>query len=178
MSYTCSINKPNNTAQATNLTTMRVDLGNHKNSGNITEIQASYKSKVKASERVKISSSRDAYQTLMYAYEADKIEMREEFIIILLNRANKILGWVQISEGGVSGTVADSKLIFGIALQMQASAMILSHNHPSGNLKPSDTDIKTTDKLKESGQILDIPILDHLICTPEGYTSMADEGLL
>ena len=157
---------------------MKIDLTNHNNSGNITEIQASYKSKVKPSERAKISSSKDAYQVLMNAYDQDKIEMREEFIIILMNRANKVLGWVQVSEGGVSGTVVDSKIIFGIALQMQASAIILSHNHPSGNLKPSEADYTTTKKLKKAGEIMDIPILDHLICTTEGYTSMADEGTL
>ena len=155
---------------------MRVELDNYNNSGNITEIQATYKAKVKPSERAKISSSRDTYQVLMNAFDQDKIEMREEFIIILLNRANKVLGWVQISSGGVSSTVADVKLIFGIALQMQASAIILSHNHPSGNLKPSQADYDTTKKLKQAGVIMDIPILDHLICTPEGYTSMADEG--
>ena len=89
-----------------------------------------------------------------------------------------IIGKHEISKGGVSGTVADSKIIFKLAIENLASAIILCHNHPSGNLKPSDTDIKTTDKLKKAGLIMDIPILDHIIIADNGYCSLADEGLL
>ncbi len=101
----------------------------------------------------------------------------EEFWILLLNRANEILRPVQISTGGVSGTVADPKLIFKQAIEHLASAMILFHNHPSGNLTPSQADKDLTRKLKDAGRLLDIPVLDHLIFTDKAYLSFADEGL-
>ena len=89
-----------------------------------------------------------------------------------------IIGRHEISKGGVSGTIADSKIIFKLAIENLASAIILCHNHPSGNLNPSETDIRTTDKLKNAGQIMDIPVLDHIIIADVGYYSLADEGLL
>lgn len=102
----------------------------------------------------------------------------EEFWVILLNRANGIMKKVQISSGGVAGTVADPKLIFKHALENLASALILVHNHPSGQLKPSAADMALTKKLQEAGKVLDLPILDHLIFTDNGYYSFADEGML
>ena len=123
----------------------------------------------------KITSSRDVYAIL-----GPRLEDlgHEEFWILLLNRANMIIGRHEISKGGVSGTVADSKIIFKHALENLASSIILCHNHPSGNLKPSEADIKTTEKLKQAGVIMDIPILDHIIVADSGYFSLADEGLL
>lgn len=102
----------------------------------------------------------------------------EEFWILLLSRNNKVLAKELISKGGLSGTVADPKIIFGIALQHQASAIILAHNHPSGNLKPSHEDISLTQKLSQAGKILDIKVLDHLIFTDDGFYSFADEGVM
>ena len=102
----------------------------------------------------------------------------EEFWVLLLNRGNQILERVNISKGGVSQTVVDSKIIFKMAIDKLASSIILCHNHPSGNLKPSDADIQLTKKLKEAGRILDLPILDHLIFADNTYFSFADEGLL
>lgn len=102
----------------------------------------------------------------------------EEFWILLMNRANKIIGKKNVSKGGVSGTVADAKLIFKPAIEKLASSVILCHNHPSGNLKPSDADLKLTAKLKEAGKCLDIPVLDHLIIGDNAYFSFADEGIL
>lgn len=132
----------------------------------------------KSAEIVKnqsITSSQDVYNE-MVAYLLDKSV--EEFWVLLLNRANKILKKVQISRGGVSGTVVDPKVVFKAALEQLASAMILVHNHPSGTLKPSNEDITITRKLKEAGKLLDIPVLDHLIFTDNGYVSFRDEGLL
>ena len=97
---------------------------------------------------------------------------------MLLNRANKVLGIYPVSKGGVSGTLVDPKLIFSVALKCNASSIILAHNHPSGNLFPSENDKELTQKLKSAGNFLDIKVLDHLIITPEGYFSFADEGLL
>jgi DNA repair protein RadC len=97
---------------------------------------------------------------------------------LLLNRGNKIIREVQVSEGGFSGTVADPKKIFKIALENNASAIILCHNHPSGNIQPSDADIKLTHKLKNAGEMLDLQVLDHIILGDEKYYSFADEGTL
>lgn len=106
------------------------------------------------------------------------MEFKEEFYIILLNRANQVLGWYKVSEGGMSGTVVDPKLIFSIALKGLSSSLILAHNHPSSNLKPSNEDINLTKRLKEAGALLEIPVLDHLILTTDGYYSFGDEGMM
>lgn len=126
-------------------------------------------------ERVQISTSRDVYQALLPQF-ADL--NHEEFWIVLLNRANKITSKHLISKGGQAGTVADPKIIFNTALQNHAAYIMLAHNHPSGNLKPSQADLDLTRKLKAAGQLLDIPILDHLIITDNGFLSFADEGIL
>ena len=125
--------------------------------------------------RVTIGSSRDIYQLVRPALQDLP---HEEFWVILLNRANVVMRQEKISSGGVAGTVADPKLIFKHALENLASSLILVHNHPSGNRQPSRADISLTKKLKEAGNFLDLPILDHLIYTDNGYFSFADEGLL
>ena len=102
----------------------------------------------------------------------------EEFWILLLNRSNKVIDKKQISSGGVSGTVVDPKMLFRIAIQLLASSMVLCHNHPSGNIKPSEADIKLTKQLREAGKFLEIPILDHIIITDSGFFSFADEGMM
>ncbi|MBL4593472.1 MAG: JAB domain-containing protein [Flavobacteriales bacterium] len=145
--------------------------------GNVTEITINYRNKVKLTKAPQVCCSYDAYQILKKAW-SDRIEHIEEFVILLLNRANKVLGLVKISQGGMSETVADSRIIFQAALVASASGIILSHNHPSGNLKPSLNDLQLTNKLKKIGYQMDLPILDHLIITPVSYFSFADEGLL
>lgn len=102
----------------------------------------------------------------------------EEFWILLLNKANKVLEKILVSKGGLASTIADPKIIFKAALDHQAANVILAHNHPSGNLKPSNPDISLTKKLVEGAKILDLAILDHVILTDKGYFSFADEGLL
>jgi DNA repair protein RadC len=96
----------------------------------------------------------------------------------LLNKANEIVAREKLSTGGMAGTVADVKMAFKIALDAKASAIIAVHNHPSGNLKPSEADIILTKKLKDAGRILDLPLLDHLIVSERGYYSFADEGAI
>lgn len=126
-------------------------------------------------EKVRITSSNDIYQLI----KPELMDLqKEEFWIILLNRANRLIKKEQISSGGVSGTVADPKIIFKAALEQYASSIILVHNHPSGNLKPSQADINLTKKMKDAGVLLEIPILDHIIFSNEGYLSFADESLL
>ena len=144
---------------------------------NLAEIEVSYKTTVKASERRKITTSKDA-EAIFREIWSSGMEFKEEFYILLLNRANKVLGWYKVSEGGMSGTVVDPKLIFSIALKGLASSIAISHNHPSGNLKPSEQDIALTNKLKQAGALLEIPVLDHVILSTEGYYSFADEGML
>ena len=122
-----------------------------------------------------VKSSKDAYEYLSHLF---KDLAHEEFHIILLNRANKIKKSILISKGGLSGTVADGKLIFKKGLETGASAMILCHNHPSGNLQPSKADIQLTKNLKEFGAMIDLPIIDHIIFTDTAYYSFADEGIL
>ena len=106
------------------------------------------------------------------------MNLRESFYALYLNRANKVLGDHLISLGGVSGTVVDPKCVYQVALKAHASSLIVAHNHPSGNKEPSNADLEITRKLKEAGQLLDINLLDHIILLPEGYISMADEGML
>src|SRR5438128_11419076 len=97
---------------------------------------------------------------------------------MFLNRANNVLGMYDVSTGGISGTVADTRVIFVAALKANACGIIISHNHPSGNLKPSRQDEELTQKIKLAGQLLDIKLMDHAIVTADGYYSFADEGLL
>lgn len=122
-----------------------------------------------------IKSSKDAYVQLISVFEDLP---HEEFWILGLSRANKVILKKQISKGGVSGTVADVKVIFKSAIEKLASALIIAHNHPSGQLKPSSADIRLTNKLVETGKIMDIPVLDHLIITNSSYYSFADENLI
>jgi DNA repair protein RadC len=128
-----------------------------------------------ATQKIKISSSKDAFE---YLAPVLSDLSHEEFWILLLNRANKVMGKHRVGTGGFTGTVADPRIIFKTALEHSAVALILSHNHPSGNLKPSAEDLNLTKKLKEAGKFLDIPILDHLIIGETSYYSFADEGLL
>ena len=126
-------------------------------------------------EKPQVASSQDAFNAIApLIMDLD----REEFWILLLNRANRILARERISAGGISGTVVDARIIFQKALIGSACSLILFHNHPSGNLKPSQADIKLTQKLKKAGQTLDIAVLDHLIIGESGYYSFADEGII
>ena len=144
----------------------------------VAEVELIYKSKVKASERPKINSSKEAAELLLNLWNENKIDFVEQFKVLLLNRANRVLGIVEISSGGVTGTVADPKLIFIAALKANAVGIIISHNHPTSNLKPSKPDEELTQKIKNAGKFLDISLLDHVIVSSEGYYSFADEGLL
>ena len=123
----------------------------------------------------RITTSRDVYE-LMLGYFEDL--PHEEFWVVLLNRGNIVLDKRSISRGGVSGTVADPKIIFKLAIEHLASAIILCHNHPSGNLCPSEADIQLTEQMVKSGNMLGIPVLDHLIVTDKGFYSFTDEGAI
>jgi DNA repair protein RadC len=144
----------------------------------ITEVELVYRNKQKSSERHKIKTSSNAYDLLINAWDMNRIELLEEFKILLLDRNNNCLGISNIATGGVSACLVDPKIVFSTALKAKASALILAHNHPSGNLTPSSNDLDLTRKLKDGGRLLEISVLDHLVVTSQGYYSLADEGLM
>ena len=144
----------------------------------VSEVKLSYKSRVNLKDAPKITSSLTAHQVLRNNWSED-IEFNEQFYILLLNKANKVLGQYLVSSGGLSGTVVDPKNVFIAALKTRAAAIILAHNHPSGNLKASEADKQVTNRLVKAGELLDIKVLDHIILSPCGdYFSFTDEGLL
>lgn len=128
-----------------------------------------------ATKREGITCSKDAYEILLPLFEDLK---HEEFWVLLLNRANKVVRKEKISTGGVAGTIVDNKIILKLAIETLASGMVLAHNHPSGNLKPSQADINLTRQIKQAAQLVDVSLVDHLIVTGHGYYSFADEGML
>lgn len=147
--------------------------------GKLRELKISYKTDNSVYSAKSITSSMDAYQALNAFYSEDEICCQEQFVVIFLNRSNKPIGAIPLFKGGLSSTVVDTKLIFAIALKSLASAIIISHNHPSGNLSPSTEDNNITKKIKEGCKILDLTLLDHIILSPDGrYYSYADEGNL
>ncbi|GAB1856143.1 JAB domain-containing protein [Flavobacteriaceae bacterium MHTCC 0001] len=144
----------------------------------ISEIELTYKRKVKAHDRPKITCSLDAYKLFRENWNDLTINLFEEFKILLLDRNNRCMGIVPISKGGVSGTVVDPKLVFASALKARSCSIILGHNHPSGNIKVSEADKRLTNKLVDGGNYLDLPVLDHIIVTEDGYSSFTDLGLV
>ncbi|MDC1403004.1 DNA repair protein RadC [Crocinitomicaceae bacterium] len=125
-------------------------------------------------KKTKITGSQAVFDLLSPYFEDLS---HEEFYVIYLNRSNVVLHVEQVSKGGVSGTIADGKIIFKLALMHQASALILAHNHPSGALKPSEPDIRLTKDFRQFGKMIGIEVLDHLIFTDNGYLSLADENI-
>ena len=125
--------------------------------------------------RQKMEVSRDVFQLMCPIIGHLNYE---EFYIILLNQANKIIKVQRISQGGISGTVIDVRIIYKHAINLNACSVIMAHNHPSGNIKPSDADIQITKKCREAGKTLDVPVMDHLIVTEKEYYSFADEGII
>lgn len=145
----------------------------------ISEIEVTYKNQYPIEKRVQFKSSGDVFKMLWSVWNKDLIAYQEAFVILLLNRANRVMGYRWISFGGLSATIVDVRHIFAVALKCNASSIVLAHNHPSGNAYPSQADLNITRKLKEAGELLDINIIDHLIITPEQtYYSFADEGVL
>ena len=141
----------------------------------ISEIEIVYKSTVRKSGRYKVTSSKDAFNVIFNEWNKDTIELFEEFKVLFLNRANEVLGIHTLSKGGISGTVVDIRLLFAVALKSAASSIILVHNHPSGNLNPSQADIQLFNKIKEASRFLDINVLDNLIISKDDYYSCNDQ---
>ena len=145
----------------------------------VSEISLKYESKVKSADRELIRDSQSSEKIFrsIERYNAN-MQMFECFYCMFLNRANKVLSIMLISEGGTAGTVADIKKILMPAILQNCSGIIVSHNHPSGSNKPSQTDIDLTKNIKDAAKLIDVNLLDHLILCENSYYSFADEGLL
>lgn len=142
-------------------------------------INFSYDKTVKKNELYTIHSSNDIFKICPFAFDALTLDWREEFIVFCLNRANKVIGHFKVSAGGVSGTVVDMRLVLTPAILTAASGIILAHNHPSGNTKPSNEDCILTKRVKQAAELIEIRLLDHVIVADaESYYSFADEGML
>jgi len=142
----------------------------------VGEVELIYKSTSKA--RSKIYSSEDAYKVLLPTYKEGTICYKEYFKVLFLNQANQVLGYTLISEGGITETSVDVRIILQAALLTNSVALVLAHNHPSGNMKPSRQDMDITKQVKEAARLMRITVIDHLILTDVGYYSFADEGQL
>lgn len=147
------------------------------NSLKACEVTLTYKTNVKPSERSKISNSKDAYELLITRfYPKDTIEHKEIVKTILLNKAHKVLGVINVSEGGIDSSIIDCRLVLQAAILANATSLILTHNHPSGNVNPSECDNRMTLELKKACDFMKISLLDHIIVTNESFFSYADEG--
>jgi DNA repair protein RadC len=127
-------------------------------------------------KHTKIQSLGDAYKMLKEFFTPGTIALQEQFVVMYLNNSHQVLGIYPASKGGITGTVADIRLILGVALKTACTAMVIAHNHPSGNLKPSKIDEILTQKLKNAAALLDVKLLDHLIISDEEFYSFADDG--
>ena len=147
-----------------------------KHNSQVSEIQVSYTPNLLVDMSIK--NSKKSFELILNEWELETLQMQEEVKIILLNRSNKVLGIYSLAKGGLTSCIVDVRIILSIALKTLATGIILVHNHPSGNLKPSKADLDITKKLKNSCDLLDISLLDHLIITKDNYFSFADEGLI
>lgn len=143
----------------------------------VSEIEVSYKPAI--GRKPKIACSLDAYIELKQFFPDETIALQEQFVCMYLNRANHVIGVFPISKGGITGTVADFRLILSVALKTATTSIIIAHNHPSGNLKYSKADEQLTIKIKEASRYFDINLIDHIILSPESnYFSFMDEGII
>lgn len=142
----------------------------------IAEVSLAYKATQSVETLPSITSPEEAHEYLRSIWDQNTIELREEFLVVLLNNAKKVLGWSRISTGGSTATIVEPSAIFQLALLGKASSIICCHNHPSGNLKASSADIQLTKRIKEVGDLLGIPLDDHIILTRSGYVSLRDEN--
>lgn len=143
----------------------------------VAEIHLSYKPSLHLIKQPRINTSHDAFVVFRDKWEADQIEFVEQFKVMLLTRANNVIGIVEVSKGTVSSTVVDPKIIIAAAINSNACGIILCHNHPSGNIQPSKADEEITIKIKEAAKFFDLKVIDHLVISKSGYFSFAEAGL-
>lgn len=144
----------------------------------VAEVELVYRTSVPASERIRVSSSKEAYEVFLHNWNRNKLDFLEEAKMLLLSRANRVLGIYNLSSGGLAGTVVDPRLVYMAALKANAHSIILAHNHPSGSTLPSEQDIRLTRNVYQAGKVLGIELLDHIIVSSQGFYSFADEGKL
>lgn len=148
-----------------------------KMSNNVAEIEVVYKPAI--SDKPIISSSLDAYNVLVKFFPIETLSLQERFVAMYLNRSNRVIGVYPMSVGGITGTVVDVRLLLSVALKTAATGIILAHNHPSGNLKPSEADKDLTNKIKKASEYMDIKLLDHLIIvSTDKFLSFSEDGIL
>lgn len=155
-----------------------MSLDSHLSAFKVSEVEIVYRNQTPFEDRIKVKNSHISYKILRETWDDNKIELLEQFKILLMDRNSNCLGVSEISTGGVSCCIVDPKIIFATALKAKASGIILAHNHPSGNLKASDSDLSLTKKLMDGGKLLDIAVMDHLIITTHGYYSFADSCVM
>lgn len=144
----------------------------------VCEVKLSYKPNFSLSERPQISNSQTAYEIFKAHWDEETMQFLESFKVLLLNKASRVLGLLDLSLGGMDQTTADTRVLFAAALKAGATGVILAHNHPSGTKRPSKEDLAITERISKGGDLLGIKVLDHLILTHEGYYSFKDEGIM
>ena len=145
---------------------------------NVAEVALSYKNSVPYNQRTKITGAKDAYRILRKLHDDNTIDYTETFKVLYLNQANHVLGYKIVSEGGITSTYSDIRTIMQGALLTNASGVILAHNHPSGNVKPSREDERITEQISKAAQLLNIRVLEHIVYTRENHFSFTDQGRL
>lgn len=150
----------------------------NKQKNTVEQVELIYRNKTKATDRPKAGSTSEAYNILRQDWDNDTINLVEEFKLMALDRNLRVMSIATISKGGMSGTIVDLKIVFATALLRRAQRIIVAHNHPSGNATPSNQDVSITQKIKKAGDLLDIPLDDHIIITDEGYCSMQEQGFM
>lgn len=156
----------------------RIELRAFERSPKLAEIRAVYKSRKKFAERMRANGPSDVEAYLREIWNPRTLELCEDFIVLCLNGSHQVTGWVKASSGGLNASCVDPRIVFAIALQTASTAIVLAHNHPSGNLEPSAEDKSLTKRLVEAGSLLGVRVLDHVILTREGSFSFADHGLI
>ena len=136
------------------------------------EVELVYRNRKKVSDRIRIRDAQEAYDILKENWDFNKINLQEEFKILLLDNRMGLMSISPISKGGLSGTVVDAKIVFATALKRRANRIIMAHNHPSGSLEPSKQDLQLTQTFIRAGNFLQLPIEDHIVITQEGYCSL------
>ncbi len=156
----------------------KIELRAFERSPRLAEIRAVYKSRRKFSERTTASGPSDVEAYLREIWNPRTLELSEDFLVLCLNGSHQAVGWVKVSSGGLNASHVDPRIVFAIALQTASTAIVLAHNHPSGNLEPSAEDKSLTRRLVEAGNLLGVRVLDHVILTREGSFSFAERGLM
>ena len=147
--------------------------------GKVNEISISYKERTNLSQAPSVKNSCDAAEILYKNWDKNSIGLHETFKVLLLNNSNKVKGVYELSKGGITGTLVDMRILFATVLKSLSVAIILAHNHPSGKLQASNSDIELTKKIRDAAELFDIKVLDHLIISPNGnYYSFADNHII